>query len=147
MANKKETLINLLLSNPEGLPTIVLQKELKTTRYVLYHCVREIKKKNPEYSIINEYGKYRIIPNDANENKKKSPSEKEIPKRENGLIGRDSAEKSVIDQALLQKLHSIAPNDARDIIEMLKKSIFYRNSAYSLLKASEDAQRLIQSIN
>lgn len=113
-------------SGPDGISTNDLLKKLKTTRSSVYSQVNLINKKPGYNRIVNKGGVYFL----SNEKKGEYISQrKSIQNIKNPDLS------DIIPQRYLKIIPNLSETDRADLLDMIKKSFFYKLTAIALLEA------------
>jgi len=139
--NKSNILKDLLLESNEGINKNILMSALKLKNnsmlYTLIYAVRQ--KLKDQYEIILLDDIYKCV------SKKRrsagtfqSPNITDIPSDP----ATDSDSDIILPQKLVEQLKSLSPQDAKEVIDLLKKAKFYKECAAALITASKEASAL-----
>jgi predicted transcriptional regulator len=127
VVTKKQALLQMLQSSPNGITNSEIIASLKITTNSLYSTIHALR--NDGVSIINMKGKYKL----SNKKSNLPVLQKSIPKPIND-VNHDIS--TSIPPRLLKKLENLPESDRNDFLDMFKKSVFYRLSAEAIIHAN-----------
>lgn len=123
---KKQMLINMFKNNPGRKFTIkeIMQTCSLPSMEALYSLIT-MARKEEKLKIINLDGTYALI----------DTSEVTVQETNTSIIRANFQGNNVT--SLSQRIKALPPSDANDVLDMLKKSVFYKKSALALIEANE----------
>jgi hypothetical protein len=137
--SKSNILKDLLLESNEGINKNILVSALKLKSnaqlYTLIHTIRQ--KLEGQHEIVLFDDIYKCV-----SKKRRSAGTFQSPKITD--IPSDPATDSdiILPQKLVEQLKSLSPQDAKEVIDLLKKAKFYKECAAALIIASKEASAL-----
>jgi len=137
--SKSNILKDLLLESNEGINKNILMSVLKLKNnsqlYTFIYAVRQ--KLKDQYEIILLGNIYKCVP-------KKRGSAETFQSAKTTDIPSDPATDSdiILPKKLVEQLKSLSPQDAKEVIDLLKKAKFYKECAAALITASKEASAL-----
>jgi hypothetical protein len=139
--SKTDILKDLLLESNEGINKNILMSALKLKNsaqvYTLIHTVRQ--KLEGQYKIIFFDGIYKCVSKKrGSAGTSQSAKTTDIPSNP----ATDSDSDIILPQKLVEQLKSLSPQDAKEVIDLLKKAKFYKECAAALITASKEASAL-----
>lgn len=113
-------------SGPEGISTIDLIKKMKSTKSGVYSQVNIINKKSGLKKVKNIGGTYILSDEKSGEI---------IPQRKS-ILNENVDISQVIPQKYLKLIPKLSETDRTDLLDMVKKSFFYKLTAIALLESN-----------
>lgn len=133
-------LYQLLLDNPDGVHREDILKKLSITKSSLYTMVSHINKYATDFNISNKRERYYLKTNSSKTKIQTIQSAQTTPSISH-------INKSFIPASLANSLKSLPVNDVHDLLDMYKKSYYYKKSAEALLEANQMIGALLQQLN
>lgn len=131
----REKVVELLKQYPDGLESKEIIEKLGITISALYTAVYMTNKKDSCFRITNFNLRYKL----KSKNKNHIVNTNSLQKTSNNLLKPDLFKPDLLKPELLKKLKLMQSSDVNDVLDMLKKSYFYKKSAEALVEANEFA--------
>ena len=140
--SKSKKIIDILLEHPAGISCDEIMIQTGYGRNTVHGCKFSINKYNNRYYIKSKNGKYII-------------SEKKSKEINTTNVVHNNSSQSVLSKRHLssqiknkdiEKMRYLSEADRDDVLEMLKKSMFYQGSALCLIEANELIERIRRQI-
>jgi len=119
----------LLKQYPDGLESKEITEKLNITLSALYSAVHRTNKKDSCFKITNFNFRYKL----KAKNKNHVVNTDQTLQKTNNILLKSDLTKS----ELSKKLKLLQSSDVNDVLDMLKKSYFYKKSAEALIEANE----------
>lgn len=141
--NTSIRIFELLEKNPEGIKITDLMNELNLKKQSIYGSIYLLRRKG--YKIKTKFDKYKLI-NSEPKNKIDKTSQYNFEYKNNEVQQRKSNNNGLIPTEYLKDFENLPENDKLECINLLKKSLYYKKSALSLLESNQMAFELCQNL-